>query len=63
MSEQINKQMNEAIEATVCLRETSLGKSAGGATVTARGREQGSMKSSKHNCLKCPYPVLPFVVL
>ena len=56
MNEQINKWMNEATGATVCLRETSLGKSAGGGTETARGREQGSMNSFRHNCLKCPCP-------
>lgn len=58
----MNKLMNQAIGATVCLEEISLGKSAGGATETAGGREQGSMNSFRHSSLKCPALVLPFVV-
>lgn len=55
--------MSQAIGATVCLEEISLGKSAGETMETAGGREQESMNSFRHSSLKCPALVLPFVLL
>ena len=55
----LNVWMNEATGAIVCLKKTSLGNSARGATELAGSREQGSRYSSGHNCLKCPCPCTP----
>ena len=51
--------MNEATRDTVCLKKTSLGNLAEGATESPGDRAQGSKYASDHDCLKCPCPCTP----